>query len=504
MRSPSARASVVIPQNAFSNNSNLMSVPGEPESRASRSLDVEGELKSQLYAPDNMLVPQGSPNKIHACIDDSFYTRSGAQQLQNEATAAVAAVTPRQRRHSYEVQPVPAKTVANKTVDEQLRRQRRHTHTHTFHTLPAERPPATSKSRSQPPSASSPSVRRETPGNPHRGSPNQARSLASSPQLRRTICSSSAAISASISSSTSPSPKPQARSLGGAGSAGGSLSGSPKPAAERRSSSVGGTAKATCTPTRPPGIPQRRIGSMQWQSPQASKTDGGGGGSAQAGGRRAAAKKPGPAAGGGSGGDAADAFPVCLARRRASVCCPVARPIASPTATPSGEAHLSAAARLVAPDAAPSYELVSRLCARRYSEPSPSRLSPGAIARAMVPPLRGLRYWSEAALLSDDEAEAEEAEADALEETEAGAEAEAAAFAHFESRLSAISHGLMGGSSGAEALRQRELPTEEEHAAAAVLSYTEHGSPLFTKTIARKMAERDAALDDQATPHLTV
>lgn len=131
-------------------------------------------------------------------------------------------------------------------------------------------------------------------------------------------------------------------------------------------------------------------------------------------------------------------------------------------------------------------------------------MSPGAIARAMVPPLRGLRYWSEAALLSDDEAEAEEAEADALEETEAGAEAEAAAFAHFESRLSAISHGLMGGSSGAEALRQRELPTEEEHAAAAVLSYTEHGSPLFTKTIARKMAERDAALDDQATPHLTV
>ena len=246
---------------------------------------------------------------------------------------------------------------------------------------------------------------------------------------------------------------------------------------------------------------------MQWQSPQASKTDGGGGGSAQAGGRRAVAKKPGPTAGGGSGGDAADAadaFPVCLARRRASVCCPVAHPIAIPTATPSGAAHLSAAARLVAPGAAPSYELVSRLCARRYSEPSPSRLSPGAIARAMVPPLRGLRYWSEAALLSDDEAEAEEAEADALEETEAGAEAEAAAFAHFESRLSAISHGLMGGSSGAEALRQRELPTEAEHAAAAVLSYTEHGSPLFTKTIARKMAERDAALDDQATPHLTV
>ena len=178
-----------------------------------------------------------------------------------------------------------------------------------------------------------------------------------------------------------------------------------------------------------------------------------------------------------TGGDAAAAFPVCLARRRASVCCPVAHPIASPTATPS------------------------RLCARRYSEPSP--MSPGAIARAMVPPLRGLRYHSEAALLSDDEAEAEEAEADAMEEAEAAAEA--AAFKdRFESRLSASLHGLTGGSSAAEALRRRELPTEEEHAAAAVLSYTEHGSPLFTKTIARKMAERDAVLDDQATPHLTV
>ena len=121
-----------------------------------------------------------------------------------------------------------------------------------------------------------------------------------------------------------------------------------------------------------------------------------------------------------------------------------------------------------------------------------------------APGLRGLRYHSEAALLSDDEAEAEEAEADAMEEAEAAAEA--AAFKdRFESRLSASLHGLTGGgSSAAEALRRRELPTEEEHAAAAVLSYTEHGSPLFTKTIARKMAERDAVLDDQAIPHLNV
>jgi hypothetical protein len=124
----------------------------------------------------------------------------------------------------------------------------------------------------------------------------------------------------------------------------------------------------------------------------------------------------------------------------------------------------------------------------------------------MVPPLRGLRYWSEAALLSDDEAEAEEAEAEAeaAAAAAAAAAAEAAAAAHFGSRLSASAHGLTSGSSASEALRQRELPTEEEHAAAAVLSYTEHGSPLFTKTTARKMAERGAAIDDQDSPHLTV
>ena len=41
----------------------------QPESyRPSRSLDVEGELTSQLYAPDNMLMSQGSPNNIpHEC-----------------------------------------------------------------------------------------------------------------------------------------------------------------------------------------------------------------------------------------------------------------------------------------------------------------------------------------------------------------------------------------------------------------------------------------------------
>ena len=226
-----------------------------PESRRpSRSLDVEGKewLKNQLYAPD-VLVSQGSPNKIHACIDDSFHTKSGAQQLQKVASCAAAAAAPRlirQRSRSYEVQPAAAKVLAkkfaNKKVDEQLPRQRRHT----IHSLPADGPPATSKLRSQLPSASSPPARRVTTGNPLRGSPNQARSLASSPQLgRRTICSSSAAISSSPSpsptSSTSSSPKPQARSLGGTGSVGGSLSSSPKPAAKRRSNSVGGAAGAS-------------------------------------------------------------------------------------------------------------------------------------------------------------------------------------------------------------------------------------------------------------------
>ena len=171
-----------------------------------------GGLAANRTPRPDMLVPKASPiMSAHAPIDASCDRRTSAPQLQDGASAAVAAVTPKQRRHSHEVQPAAAKKVANKEADEPLRRERRHT----FHTLPAERPPGTSKSRSQPPRDGSPAARRETAGNPPRGSPNQSRSLTSSPQLRHTICSSSAVTSCSTSSSTSPSPKPQARSLGG-------------------------------------------------------------------------------------------------------------------------------------------------------------------------------------------------------------------------------------------------------------------------------------------------
>ena len=136
-----------------------------------------GGLAANRTPRPDMLVPKASPiMSAHAPIDDSCDERSSARQLQDGASAAVAAVTPKQRRHSHEVQPAAAKKVANKKSDEPLRRERRHT----FHTLPAERPPATSKSRSQPPRDGSPAARRETAGTPPRGSPNQSRSLTSS------------------------------------------------------------------------------------------------------------------------------------------------------------------------------------------------------------------------------------------------------------------------------------------------------------------------------------
>ena len=171
-----------------------------------------GGLAANHTPGPDVLVPKALPiMSANASIDAPCDRRSSARQLQDGASAAVATVTPKQRRHSHEVQPAAAKKAANKKADDPLRRERRHT----FHTLPAERPPGTSKSRSQPPRDGSPAARRETAGNPPRGSPNQSRSLTSSPQLRHTICSSSAVTSCSTSSSTSPSPKPQARSLGG-------------------------------------------------------------------------------------------------------------------------------------------------------------------------------------------------------------------------------------------------------------------------------------------------
>ena len=170
-----------------------------------------GLAANHTPGPD-VLVPKALPiMSAHSSIDDPCDRRCSARQLQDGASAAVAEVTPQLRRHSHEVQPAAAKKVADKKVDEPPRRERRHT----FHTLPAERPPGTSKSRSQPPRDGSPAAWREKAGTPPRGSPNQSRSLTSSPQLRRTICSSSAAISCSTNSSTSPSPKPHARSLGG-------------------------------------------------------------------------------------------------------------------------------------------------------------------------------------------------------------------------------------------------------------------------------------------------
>lgn len=121
-------------------------------------------------------------------------------------------------------------------------------------------------------------------------------------------------------------------------------------------------------------------------------------------------------AGSSAGGGAGDVFPVYLAPRRAPVCYPATQP----ESTTGTAAHDRATAHLAAPGAAPSSAApdVRRFCTRRTPEPAPSKLSPGAVACAAVPPLQGLRFWSQVAQLSDEEADAQEgaeAEAEGLE-----------------------------------------------------------------------------------------